>query len=198
MLLDVVETAGRNAGERTSFEYEDTSWRPKSELSVGRRFRVDDDRGGSARRPVEREQVVAEQPIDDVVVTGDEGRHEHDNREEQDDPAELHAFKAHEESDGHKEVPPNVHAWHGGEVVHTRDAVIGRSQALPQGVDKAEADHKATLGHLLLTAANIARDTGFADDGYRVVINTNADGGQTVFHLHVHLLAGRPFIFPPG
>jgi histidine triad (HIT) family protein len=65
-------------------------------------------------------------------------------------------------------------------------------------LDKAEDGHKPTLGHLLLTAANIARDTGFADDGYRVVINTNADGGQTVFHLHVHLLAGRPFIFPPG
>lgn len=65
-------------------------------------------------------------------------------------------------------------------------------------LDKADADHKATLGHLLLTAANIARETGFADDGYRVVINTNADGGQTVFHLHVHLLAGRPFVFPPG
>lgn len=65
-------------------------------------------------------------------------------------------------------------------------------------LDKAEVNHKATLGHLLLTAANIARETGFADAGYRVVINTNADGGQTVFHLHVHLLAGRPFVFPPG
>lgn len=65
-------------------------------------------------------------------------------------------------------------------------------------LDKAHIEHKTTLGHLLLTAANIARDTGFADDGYRVVINTNADGGQTVFHLHVHLLAGRPFVFPPG
>lgn len=65
-------------------------------------------------------------------------------------------------------------------------------------LDKAETRHKATLGHLLLTAANIARDRGVADDGYRVVINTNADGGQTVFHLHVHLLAGRPFVFPPG
>ncbi|NOT47376.1 MAG: histidine triad nucleotide-binding protein [Acidobacteria bacterium] len=65
-------------------------------------------------------------------------------------------------------------------------------------LDKAEAGHKATLGHMMLTAANIARDKGFADDGYRIVINTNSDGGQTVFHLHVHLLAGRPFVFPPG
>jgi histidine triad (HIT) family protein len=65
-------------------------------------------------------------------------------------------------------------------------------------LDKAGESRKQTLGHLLLTAANIARDNGFADNGYRVVINTNADGGQTVFHLHVHLLAGRSFIFPPG
>ena len=65
-------------------------------------------------------------------------------------------------------------------------------------LDQAKNEQKETLGHLLLTAANIARDKGFADNGYRVVINTNADGGQTVFHLHVHLLAGRPFVFPPG
>lgn len=65
-------------------------------------------------------------------------------------------------------------------------------------LDKANDEHKKTLGHLLLTAANIARDKNFADNGYRVVINTNSDGGQTVFHLHVHLLAGRPFVFPPG
>ncbi len=65
-------------------------------------------------------------------------------------------------------------------------------------LDKAETGHKETLGHLLLTAAAIAREKGFSEDGYRVVLNTNADGGQTVFHLHVHLLGGRQFIFPPG
>ena len=65
-------------------------------------------------------------------------------------------------------------------------------------LDKARESQEELLGHLLLTAADIARAKGFADDGYRVVINTNGDGGQTVFHLHVHLLAGRPFIFPPG
>ena len=65
-------------------------------------------------------------------------------------------------------------------------------------LDKAEDTRKETLGHLLLAAAQIARERSFAEDGYRVVINTNADGGQTVFHLHVHLLAGRPFVFPPG
>ena len=65
-------------------------------------------------------------------------------------------------------------------------------------LDKAAKNHRETLGHLLLTAAEIARSKGFAADGYRVVINTNGDGGQTVFHLHIHLLGGRPFVFPPG
>src|SRR5258708_40220558 len=65
-------------------------------------------------------------------------------------------------------------------------------------LDTAGEAQKAMLGHLLLTASNIAQTQGFADAGYRVVINTNSDGGQTVFHLHLHLLAGRPFIFPPG
>lgn len=65
-------------------------------------------------------------------------------------------------------------------------------------IDKAEKQHQEMLGHLLLTAAKIAREKGFADKGYRTVINTNEDGGQTVFHLHIHLLGGRQFIFPPG
>lgn len=65
-------------------------------------------------------------------------------------------------------------------------------------LDKAAEKHQVMLGHLLLTGAKIARQKGFAENGYRTVINTNRDGGQTVFHLHVHLLGGRPFIFPPG
>ena len=65
-------------------------------------------------------------------------------------------------------------------------------------LDKARFEDKEALGHLLLTAAEIAREKGFAENGYRVVVNTNNDGGQTVFHLHVHLLGGREFVFPPG
>ncbi len=65
-------------------------------------------------------------------------------------------------------------------------------------LDKAGENHRETLGQLLLTAAEIAREKGFAENGYRAVINTNGDGGQTVFHLHLHLLGGRPFVFPPG
>lgn len=65
-------------------------------------------------------------------------------------------------------------------------------------LDTADDEHSEILGHLLLTTAEIARKQDIANDGYRVVINTNADAGQTVFHLHVHLLGGRPFVFPPG
>ena len=65
-------------------------------------------------------------------------------------------------------------------------------------LDKASEANKSMIGHVILKAAEIAREKGFSDDGYRVVINTNADGGQTVFHLHIHLLGGRPFVFPPG
>ena len=65
-------------------------------------------------------------------------------------------------------------------------------------LEKASNDNEGLLGHLLCTAAHFARENGFAPNGYRVVINTNEDGGQTVFHLHVHLLAGRRFVFPPG
>ena len=57
---------------------------------------------------------------------------------------------------------------------------------------------KEVLGHLLLTAAALARELGFAEDGYRVVVNNGKGGGQAVFHLHVHVLAGRPFAWPPG
>ncbi len=54
------------------------------------------------------------------------------------------------------------------------------------------------IGKLVLAACRWAKQQGFADDGYRCVINCNRDGGQTVFHLHLHLLAGRQMVWPPG
>ena len=54
------------------------------------------------------------------------------------------------------------------------------------------------LGELLLTAKKIAKDEEIDTSGYRTVINCNSDGGQTVFHIHMHLLGGRPMTWPPG
>jgi histidine triad (HIT) family protein len=54
------------------------------------------------------------------------------------------------------------------------------------------------VGRLFLAAKEIAKQEGFAAAGYRLVMNTNADAGQTVFHIHLHLLAGRPLGWPPG
>jgi histidine triad (HIT) family protein len=61
----------------------------------------------------------------------------------------------------------------------------------------ANADDQSILGHLLLKASEIAEELG-VKDAFRLVINNGENAGQTVFHLHVHLLAGRSFIWPPG
>ena len=53
-------------------------------------------------------------------------------------------------------------------------------------------------GRLIVVAKSVAAEHGFAEDGYRVVVNTNKGGGQMVFHIHVHLLAGRQMTWPPG
>jgi len=62
---------------------------------------------------------------------------------------------------------------------------------------EAEQDDSGLLGHLLYIAGKIARDEGHGD-AFRLVINNGEGAGQTVFHLHVHLLAGRGFSWPPG
>jgi histidine triad (HIT) family protein len=64
-------------------------------------------------------------------------------------------------------------------------------------LDAAGEDKKDLLGHLFWAAAEIARKKGLTD-GYRVVVNTGSDGGQTVDHLHLHLLGGRALAWPPG
>lgn len=69
-------------------------------------------------------------------------------------------------------------------------------QPLPR-LHKAAADHQLLLGHLLLVARQLAKDLNL-DSGYRIVINNGPDAGETVPHLHVHLLAGRPLTWPPG
>ncbi len=59
-------------------------------------------------------------------------------------------------------------------------------------------EHEQLFGHLLSVAAQMARKKGIDGTGYRTVINTNAEGGQTVYHLHLHVLGGRPMTWPPG
>ena len=62
---------------------------------------------------------------------------------------------------------------------------------------EATAEHGALLGHLMGVAAKIARNKGLAK-GYRVVVNIGEEGGQTVDHLHLHLMGGRQMTWPPG
>ncbi len=69
-------------------------------------------------------------------------------------------------------------------------------QEIPQLVDAGAGD-QALLGHLLLAAGKVARQLGVGD-AFRLVVNNGADAGQTVFHLHLHILAGRPLHWPPG
>ena len=59
-------------------------------------------------------------------------------------------------------------------------------------------DDDAIVGEMVRRAAAVARDKGYADRGFRTVFNTNADAGQTVFHIHLHVLAGRALSWPPG
>lgn len=61
----------------------------------------------------------------------------------------------------------------------------------------AESQNHALLGHLMLTAKRVAEQVGLTN-GYRIVINNGPDGGQTVPHLHLHILGGRPMQWPPG
>jgi len=103
-----------------------------------------------------------------------------------------------------KEIPANL--------VHEDDRCIAFRDISPQApvhilivpckpiprVGLAEADDEAVLGHLLLTAAKVARAEGIAETGYRLVINNGRDGGEAVPHLHVHLLGGRKLDWPPG
>ena len=62
---------------------------------------------------------------------------------------------------------------------------------------EAGTDHQALLGRLLLTANQVAREQGVGD-AFRLVVNNGAEAGQSVFHLHLHILGGRPFTWPPG
>ena len=67
-----------------------------------------------------------------------------------------------------------------------------------ESLEEASKKDEQLLGHLLRIGARVANDEGLAESGYRTVINTGAGAGQSVFHLHVHVLGGRPMSWPPG
>ena len=97
------------------------------------------------------------------------------------------------------------------EIVYEDDLCLAFSDIHPQApthllviprkeipsLDALEDEDQALVGHLHLVIRNLARERGL-DNGYRVVVNCGADGGQTVDHLHFHLLAGRAMKWPPG
>ena len=98
------------------------------------------------------------------------------------------------------------------DIVHEDDEVLAFRDINPQApvhvlfipkkpietLNDAGDDDAVLIGKLALAAARWAKKQGLADNGYRCVINCNRDGGQTVFHLHLHLLAGRQMTWPPG
>ena len=65
-------------------------------------------------------------------------------------------------------------------------------------VNDLDAEHADIVGQMVASAKTIASSLDIADNGYRLVFNCNRQGGQTVFHLHLHLLGGRQFTWPPG
>jgi len=75
--------------------------------------------------------------------------------------------------------------------------LIFPKKPVPRIAEATPDDHKL-LGHLLLKAAVVADRAGLKEGGYRLVINNGADGGESVPHLHVHILGGRPLAWPPG
>lgn len=65
-------------------------------------------------------------------------------------------------------------------------------------LNELSAADEALVGKMMRRAATIAKDHGYAERGYRAVFNTNGEAGQTVFHIHLHVLGGRSFHWPPG
>jgi len=98
------------------------------------------------------------------------------------------------------------------DVVHRDDQCIAFRDIRPQapvhilviprkaitGLAAAEPEDAPLLGHLMWVATRIAKTEGLDESGYRLIVNQGSDGGQSVFHLHVHLMGGRPLGWPPG
>lgn len=104
----------------------------------------------------------------------------------------------------HRQIPADI-VWEDNESLAFRDInpqapvhiLVVPKKPIPNICD-AQDQHAPILGKLLLTATRIAKQEGIAQTGFRLVINRGADGGETVPHLHVHLLGGRSMQWPPG
>lgn len=103
-----------------------------------------------------------------------------------------------------KEIPADI-VYEDDQVVAFRDIapkapthvlVIPR-KPIPR-INEAQPEDQALLGHLLLKAAEVARSFGLGDDGFRLVLNNGRDAGETVPHMHCHILGGRKMDWPPG
>jgi histidine triad (HIT) family protein len=103
-----------------------------------------------------------------------------------------------------REIPANI-VYEDDLVVAFRDtkpaapvhALIVPRKAIAR-IEQAEPADQAILGHMLLKAVEVARKLGIADSGFRLVINNGADAGESVPHLHLHILGGRHMAWPPG
>jgi len=103
-----------------------------------------------------------------------------------------------------REIPAEI-VYEDDDVLAFRDVaaqapthiLIVPKKPLASLLDAAESD-APLMGKLLLASVHVARTLGIAEDGFRVVINVGKDGGQTVNHLHLHLLGGRHLTWPPG
>ena len=78
------------------------------------------------------------------------------------------------------------------------DAHAGRAAAAHRHLNALTAEDDALVGEMVRRGRRWRRRPGYADRGYRTVFNTNADAGQTVFHIHLHVLGGRTLTWPPG
>ncbi len=97
-------------------------------------------------------------------------------------------------------------------IVHRDEQVLGFEDIRPQApahmlfipLEHVESANDFSpkdaerVGRLFLAATKVAKDRGYAEKGYRLVLNCNRDAGQTIFHVHLHLLAGRHLKWPPG
>ena len=102
----------------------------------------------------------------------------------------------------HKEIPSkvafeddDVFAFHDINPMAPTHILVVPREHIPS---LNEASDAAMIGRLSLAATEIAKTEGIAESGYRTVFNTNRDAGQTVFHIHLHLLGGRRMAWPPG